>query len=46
MKLGHKTSDFSPRFIHHPSSIKHQTSSDCTGGHKVMQFDTANRNKY
>ena len=20
--------------------------SDCTGGHKVMQFDTANRNNY
>ena len=30
--------------LHHPSSIKHQTSSDCTGGHKVMQFDTASQN--
>ena len=26
MKLGHKTSDFSPRFIHHPSHIIHPTS--------------------
>lgn len=23
MKLGHKTSDFSPRFSHHPYNIKH-----------------------
>jgi hypothetical protein len=22
-----------------------QTSSDCTGGHKVMQFDTASQNE-
>ena len=29
-----------------PSSIKHQTSSDCTGGHEVMQFDTASQNKH
>lgn len=33
MKLGHKTSDFSPRFRHHTSDFRHLT------------FDTANRNK-
>jgi hypothetical protein len=43
MKLGHKTSDFSPRFS--TSSIKHQTSSDCTGGRVTMLFDTASQNK-
>ena len=28
MKLGHKTSDFSPRFRHHTSAISHLY--DCT----------------
>ena len=37
--FSHQTSDLSQ-----PSSIKHQTSSDCTGGRK-MQFDTASQNK-
>ena len=51
MKLGHKTSDFSPRFRHHTSSLKHQTSSDCTGGRKgdevrYCQSEQNTRNQY
>ena len=34
MKLGHKTSDFSPRFIHQPSSISHLN--DCEELVKIL----------
>ena len=27
-------------------SLIKDTKSDCTGGHEVMQFDTASQNKY
>ena len=32
--------------IHLPSNIFHHTSSDCTGGRRAMQFDTASQNKF
>ena len=34
MKLGHKTSDFSPRFIHQTSSIRHLN--DCEELVKIL----------
>ena len=41
----HHTSYIIHLLSHHTSSIKHQTSSDCTGGRMAMQFDTASQNK-
>jgi len=37
MKLGHKTSDFSPRFRHPTSDIRHLTVADLTTENKKLQ---------
>ena len=37
MKLGHKTSDFSPRFRHPTSDIRYLTVADLTEDNKKLQ---------